>query len=107
MNPAAIIATRRTFDGVRVDLWSDGVISIVGIGKRAVGLEAGWLVLGDVCLYDAAEVMALAEKARKGTRQRMTDARDYMRKAANGFRLVTHCNAMGSVGAVTWKAVAS
>ena len=64
------IAVRHTYDGKRVELWSDGVV-ILGNGKfgysrsRKIGLEAGWLVMGDVCIYTQDEVLPLCAAAKR------------------------------------------
>lgn len=76
-NPADhIIARRATADGKHVYLWSDGSLtwalgfSIRGSARprnaaqRHRALKAGWLVLGEVCLYDANEVTRLVQAAR-------------------------------------------
>lgn len=73
-NAAAIeIARRRTCDGVTVTLWSDGAVTgrmgfkLPGVpvaaprsdeGRR-VTLAAGWLLAGEVELYDASELGSL------------------------------------------------
>lgn len=91
-----LVATRRTADGKSVQLWSDGQVTWgLGYGMRGVGraryysvrqrnLQAGWIVIGDVELYDAAEVPALVRAARKGMLQpgaTIASARDFMRRA--------------------------
>lgn len=71
-----IIARRSTFDGKHVCLWSDGTLTW-GLGYVIKGsanprnraqseqaLAAGWLVLGDVEIYDADEVSTLIAAAR-------------------------------------------
>jgi hypothetical protein len=76
-NTSAVeIARRSTADGKHVCLWSDGALTwalgytIKGSAQprtsaaRDQALRAGWLVLGDVCLYDASEVTALIKAAR-------------------------------------------
>ena len=70
------IATRKTAEGSIVKLWSDGAITWA-LGRYIKGsphartpaqitaaLAAGWLVMGDVELYDDDEVSALVEAAR-------------------------------------------
>lgn len=71
-----VIARRSTADGVHVCLWSDGTLtwSLGSIIKGSanprtraqseMALRAGWLVLGDVALYDADEVPTLIRAAR-------------------------------------------
>jgi hypothetical protein len=70
-NVAEIIARRTTSDGKIVTLWSDGDLTFaLGRGipglrfpRSALGLRAGWLVMGEVELYDASEVALLAKAA--------------------------------------------
>lgn len=71
-----VIARRATADGKHVCLWSDGGLTWAlgmairgawlrpGAKNRDRALRAGWLVLGEVCLYDQGEVSALAAAAR-------------------------------------------
>lgn len=73
---ATKIARRSTADGKHVCLWSDGSLtwalgaSIKGAWfspkpeRRDVALRAGWLVLGEVEIYDESEVSALCGAAR-------------------------------------------
>lgn len=70
---AVVAARRRTSDGVRVVLWNDGAVSgplgyrLPGVpvssprtdDGRRVALAAGWLLAGEVALYDAEELGAL------------------------------------------------
>lgn len=71
-----VIARRSTFDGKHVLLWSDGSLTW-GMGyaikgaaqprtseQRARALRAGWLVIGEICIYDADEVSGLIAAAR-------------------------------------------
>lgn len=77
-----IIARRKTADDKAVALWSDGSLTWGGVGTVIKGsanprtaaqieeaLAAGWLVMGDVELYDADEVPRLIEVARKAARR--------------------------------------
>lgn len=70
------IATRRTAQGSIVHLWDDGTLTWA-LGRyikgspcprtdeqRVEALRAGWLVMGDVELYDDDEVPALVAAAR-------------------------------------------
>lgn len=92
-----IIARRRTADSVGVCLWSDGAISgVLGFKLPGVPMRrprtaeardralcAGWLLLGEVELWDLSEVPALyraAEKAARGDRLPGT-LRDLMAQA--------------------------
>jgi hypothetical protein len=73
---AHVIARRSTADGKHVALWSDGSLTwALGVAVRGSAnprtpearqraLAAGWLVLGDVELYDADEVSGLVRAAR-------------------------------------------
>ncbi len=78
--PAAdeVIARRKTADDKAIALWSDGSLTWGGIGRTIAGsphartpaaktdaLKAGWLVIGDVELYESDEVPALIKVARK------------------------------------------
>ena len=79
---ATVIARRKTADGTAVALWNDGTLTWGGIGRVIKGspnartpdqvreaLRAGWLVVGDVELYDEREVTGLIEAARKVARR--------------------------------------
>ena len=68
-----IIASRKTADDKRIYLWSDGDLTwafghaVSGVRLPRDGdLTVGWAVLGDVALYDAAEVPQLIKAAQKG-----------------------------------------
>lgn len=75
-NTGEVIARKRTSDGKDVLLWDDGSLTwslgyaIKGAWmkpsppNRDRALRAGWLVLGDVELYDHTEVPALVKAAR-------------------------------------------
>src|SRR4051812_35894631 len=76
---AHVMAKRKTADGIIIKLWSDGAIT-AGLNTyvirgarsaRAVRLAvaAGWLVVGEVCLYDYAEVRKLCVSARRAVEQ--------------------------------------
>lgn len=80
MTKTTIIARRQSADDKTVALWSDGAIT-GGLGiyikgspcarteaARVEALTAGWLVMGDVCLYDFSEVPSLIAAARKTAR---------------------------------------
>jgi hypothetical protein len=73
-----VIGQRKTADDKSVVLWSDGSLTWGRVGTVIKGsphaktpaqveaaLRAGWLVLGDAELYDAAEVPRLIAAARK------------------------------------------
>ena len=71
-----VIKRASTADGKHVLLWADGTLTwALGFAVKGVGLPrtkaqlaaalcAGWLVMGDVSLYDADEVPALVAAAR-------------------------------------------
>lgn len=71
-----VIARRSTYDGKHVLLWDDGSLtwalgySIKGSAhprtekQRETALRAGWLVMGEVSLYEADEVPDLIKAAR-------------------------------------------
>jgi hypothetical protein len=76
-----IIARRRTSDGKSVLLWNDGTLTwgmydaIKGSPRVRTdaqireALDAGWLVMGEIELYEADEVPRLIEAARKVARR--------------------------------------
>ena len=76
---ATVIATRKTFDGVIVKVWSDGGISgclggsFPGVPMRCRGgadrIAAAWLFAGEVELYDVAELSALYSASLKTARK--------------------------------------
>lgn len=71
------IAKSRTADNKTLLLWEDGLVTfgfgfrITGIGAsknpdaKAANLAAGWWLMGDACLYDAAEAANIIKVARK------------------------------------------
>jgi hypothetical protein len=65
-----VIARRTTYDGVPVQLWSDGTIT-AGPERanhyvaKHVDRRVLWLVAGDVALYDESELKKLVAGARK------------------------------------------
>lgn len=69
---AKVIATRRTFDGKTLRLWSDGDLSwsfesIRGVRLPRNGdLTLGWAVLGEVEIVDAEDVPLLIKAAQQG-----------------------------------------
>lgn len=75
---AEILSTRRTADGYTVGLWSDGCVTsgylhqcVKGSGVArtaeavAANVRAGWLLLGEVELYDRAELPTMLRAARR------------------------------------------
>lgn len=95
------LARRKTFDGYIVELHDDGQVTgamgavIPGVGlaqsawARDRDVEAGWLALGDVCLYDMSEVARLVLSARKAVRQRSDAPLRAMRLYFAGKRIQT------------------
>lgn len=77
---AHLMASRRTFDGRRVQFWSDGMVTwfgglhMKGVGRarfaciRKSDVQAAWIVASKVELYEAAEVPALVLEARRAMR---------------------------------------
>lgn len=59
--PAAIVATRKTFDGIAVCLWSDGLLT-GRMGERIYGgklpTSCMWRAIDEVCMYSWAELSA-------------------------------------------------
>lgn len=74
-----VIAHRLTYDGIGVNLWSDGAITgVLGLKLRGVPIrrpktkeaadrlrKAGWLALGEVCIRKVDELPALLKAADK------------------------------------------
>lgn len=69
-----IVARRETADGHALALWSDGTWTWGALGRIVRGcalrpvasdVTAGWLVAGEVALWDATEVPALIRAARR------------------------------------------
>lgn len=63
------LASRRTADGVRAELWSDGKVNLGNAAfwmtqERRIGLDAGWAVMEEVCLYTQHEWSALCAAAK-------------------------------------------
>lgn len=98
---AEIIARRRTADGKSVLLWNDGTLTwgmydaIKGSPHARTdaqireALDAGWLVVGEIELYDSDEVPRLIEVARKVAR-RGGSAGDLRSALAKGAPLKPH-----------------
>lgn len=95
------MSRRVTADGKSVVLWSDGTITS-GMGwhirgssraarsayERKKNIEAGWLLMGDVDLYDYAEVPKLFDAAKKAVRQHHHPPLEFMRRYFKGDRFV-------------------
>lgn len=101
MTEPTIIARRSTIDGKHVLLWSDGLVTwamgyrITGVGAArsdfecSLDLEAGWLVMGEACVYESAEIARLVKAARKAVRQSSCIPLVAMRHYFRGDRLRT------------------
>jgi len=70
-----VIASAKTADGVRVEIWADGIVTrtrfgfyIEGIGRKKLPLDMLWLFKGEVELFDLSEIPALFNAARKKPR---------------------------------------
>jgi len=72
-----LVSVRKTFDDKKVELWSDGVV-LLGSGKfgfafsRKIGMEAGWLVMGEVSLYTSDELTRLCKAAKQAVNDKTT-----------------------------------
>lgn len=92
-----VIASRNTADNYPVQLWDDGSVTYgrlstyvrgAGVAKTAeavnLNIMAGWLVIGDVSLYDVSELSQLVRAARRVVRSGDSGkARERMRAAAD------------------------
>lgn len=97
MTNTEVIARRKSFDGVTVKLWSDGAVTL-GINLLAAdsrtrssyetqkNVDAGWLAMGEVELYDAAEVRKLVQTARVAVRQASLEPLRYLRQSMAGAK---------------------
>jgi hypothetical protein len=77
------IARKTTADGVKVHVWSDGMVTdasiiagyLAGVGRRKVPVARLWAFAGEVCVFDASELGSLvAEHRRAAKRQAAIDA---------------------------------
>jgi hypothetical protein len=79
-NKAEVIASRKTFDGKTVELWSDGAVTVgngmtvrfvKGAGTartpetRAANVRAGFAVIGNACVLTADELPKAVAAARR------------------------------------------
>jgi hypothetical protein len=89
------VARRRTGDGITVVLWSDGGVSgamgrpVWGdaartIQRNKVYMRAGWLLVDEVCLYDASEVRRLVKVSRRACEQRRETPLVHLRRVMAG-----------------------
>lgn len=67
---ATVMARRRTFDGVLVQFWTDGAITVGHemqnrIVARGLPIQMMFLIAGEICVYNADEIRALVKAARK------------------------------------------
>ena len=95
------IARGTTADGVPVELYSDGQVTYaMGYHIRGVGVarsdydctlnvQAGWLLMGDISMFDADEVPRLVASARKAVRQSFDSPKRAMLKIFDGKRIQT------------------
>lgn len=91
-----VIARRNTFDGIRVQLWSDGAVTCgintyVAMAPRSAyarrkAVEAGWLVAGCVDMYDHAELRGLVGAARKAVVQSSLAPAAYLAAVLRGVK---------------------
>lgn len=98
-----IIATRHTSDGIRVHLTSDGWVTMPFRGSRLLGSSAGFALMSEIELYNRDEFLRAAEVMRRAFTQTHVEPLSYFRRVMAGKRMVCHCNAMGSVGAVSFR----
>lgn len=91
-----VIAKRHTSDGIIVKLWVDGAVT-VGLNTYAIrggstpasvrrALDAGWLVMSEVELYDQGELRQLCEASRRAVRQSCQQPIDYLRRVMSGAK---------------------
>jgi hypothetical protein len=80
--PAAepeVIATRHTFDGVLVNLHSDGSLSTRQSFLRVrLPIETMWRFMADVCLYNYAELAAAVKGMRAGSSRPFSIRKDVL-----------------------------
>lgn len=98
-----VIATRTNADGHRAVLWSDGVVSMQNVGRRKIGVDAGYLLFSELSLYTTAEFLRAARVAKRAVEQEWSAPLSYFRQIMSGKRLCLSMNAMGSVGAVSYR----
>lgn len=89
---AHVVMTRTTVDGVAVYLWSDGFVGWPPLGGRRLRLDQARWLMGEMELYEVAELPALVAVARKRPapfgRDWLEDvARDWHFRAHRGDRL--------------------
>lgn len=95
---AHIIARRKTFEGIAVQIWSDGAVTC-GINTyvamaprsafgRARAVKAGWLIASMVEMYDHAELRGLVLAARKAFEQSGQQPEAYLRAVMRGVKFV-------------------
>lgn len=89
------IARRQTTNGVTIVLWSNGCVSdILGINvwsqqarsadQHATHMEAGWLLMGEVEMYNSTDVQQLVKHTRHAVRQQRQPKVAYLRRAMAG-----------------------
>ena len=102
-NKPEVIARRRTYDDKLILLWSDGDITQGYVGalvSRRVPMDAAWLVMGEICLYDLAEAKRLVQVARQAVKQRQVRALTCLRRKMAGLR---RQNVSRDWGCYEWK----
>ena len=69
---STVIASAKTADGIRIEVWSNGMVTrtrfgfyIEGIGRKKLPLDTLWLFKGEIELFDISEIPALFQAARK------------------------------------------
>jgi hypothetical protein len=119
---AHVIARRKTFDGIAVQLWSDGAVTCgintyVAMAPRSAhgrrnAVKAAWLMAGEVALYDHAELRGLVLAARKAVEQPTLQPETYLRAVMRGAKFVRsgavirHASACPCPECTEWRAAA-
>lgn len=98
-----IIKAAYTADGHHAYLDDAGYVLLPNVGSRKISLAAGFALMGELELYATSEFLRAAEVMRRAHKCQWSDPLTYFRNIMNGKRLVLSMNAMGSVGAVTFR----
>ena len=104
MSKPEIMATRSTFDGKTVQLWTDGSVTFgqlctyvrgSGVATSPEGIRANvaacWLLAGEVAIYDADELPKAVKAARRAVRTMPELPLTYFREVMAGRKAVA-CN---------------
>jgi|SRR6185312_10449659 len=93
-----VVARRKTFDNVSVQIWSDGAVTCglntyVAMAPRSAwgrgkAVEAAWLVADRVSLYDHSELRGLVLKARAAVAQTGHRPGDHLDATLRGVKFV-------------------